>query len=111
MAGYVPLPPLMTSQAPERKGQIMSAYTLGAGASMAFGPLIGTVFIGVIGIGGVMCIYAALHLLSTVLVLCLKTPAPPSGPRCSHRRAPDGAAGGSSVDSALRGVLMEERCI
>lgn len=76
MAGYVPLPPLMTSQDPERKGQIMSAYTLGAGASMAFGPLIGTLFIGSIGIGGVMWIYAALHLLSTVLVLCMKTPAP-----------------------------------
>ncbi|MFI1302870.1 MFS transporter [Streptomyces sioyaensis] len=77
MAGYVPLPPLMTSQDPERKGQIMSAYTLGAGASMAFGPLIGTVFIGAIGIGGVMWIYAALHLLSTVLVLGMKTPPEP----------------------------------
>ncbi|MEU9122654.1 MFS transporter [Streptomyces sp. NPDC048506] len=79
MAGYVPLPPLMTAQAPERKGQIMSAYTLGAGASMAFGPLIGTVFIGPLGIGGVMGIYAALHLLSTVLVLRMKTPEPPAG--------------------------------
>ncbi|MGW1377498.1 MFS transporter [Streptomyces sp. NPDC002446] len=80
MAGYVPLPPLMTSQAPERKGQIMSAYTLGAGASMAFGPLIGTLFIGSIGIGGVMWIYAALHLLSTVLVLCMKTSGARGGP-------------------------------
>ncbi|MFI1197889.1 MFS transporter [Streptomyces sp. NPDC020883] len=77
MAGYVPLPPLMTAQAPERKGQIMSAYTLGAGASMAFGPLIGTVFIGSLGIGGVLGIYAALHLLSAVLVLCMKTPERP----------------------------------
>lgn len=74
MAGYVPLPPLMTAQAPERKGQVMSAYTLGAGASMAFGPLIGTVFIGPLGIQGVMWIYAALHLLSTVLVLFMKAP-------------------------------------
>ncbi|MEU1408582.1 MFS transporter [Streptomyces sp. NPDC005728] len=74
MAGYVPLPPLMTSQDPERKGQIMSAYTLGAGASMALGPLIGTVFLGAIGIEGVMWIYAALHLLSSVLVRCMKTP-------------------------------------
>ncbi|MBB5160009.1 MFS transporter [Saccharopolyspora phatthalungensis] len=72
MAGYVPLPPLMTMLAPERKGQVMSSYTLGAGASMAFGPLIGTVFIGSLGIQGVMWIYAALHLLSTVLVLAMK---------------------------------------
>ncbi|MYT27418.1 MFS transporter [Streptomyces sp. MspMP-M5] len=78
MAGYVPLPPLMTSQDPERKGQIMSAYTLGAGASMAFGPLIGTLFIGSIGIGGVLWIYAVLHLLSTVLVLAVKSPGAPA---------------------------------
>jgi MFS family permease len=75
MAGYVPLPPLMTSQDPERKGQFTSAYTLGAGAGVAFGPLIGTVCIGVIGIGGVVWIHAALHLLSTVLVLGVKAPA------------------------------------
>ncbi|ARF53890.1 MFS transporter [Streptomyces gilvosporeus] len=93
MAGYVPLPPLMTAQDPQRKGQIMSAYTLGAGASMAFGPLLGTVFTGVIGIGGVMWIYAALHLLSTVLVLLMKTPearpaavaAPTAAPRAERQ--------------------------
>ncbi|MFI2186389.1 hypothetical protein [Streptomyces sioyaensis] len=44
---------------------------------MAFGPLIGTVFIGVIGIGGVMWIYAALHLLGSALVLGMKTPPGP----------------------------------
>lgn len=84
MAGYVPLPPLMTAQAPERKGQVMSAYTLGAGASMAFGPLIGTIFIGPLGIGGVLGIYAALHLLSAVLVLCMKTPERPGGRTAAH---------------------------
>ncbi|MEU9112309.1 MFS transporter [Streptomyces sp. NPDC048483] len=94
MAGYVPLPPLMTSQDPERKGQIMSAYTLGAGASMAFGPLIGTVFIGTIGIGGVMWIYAALHLLSTVLVLCMKTPETPAAPADPE---PDTKSGAQAV--------------
>lgn len=74
MAGYVPLPPLMTAQAPGRKGQVMSTYTLGAGASQAFGPLIGTVFIGSLGIQGVMWIYAALHVVSSVLVLAMKPP-------------------------------------
>ncbi|GGU70595.1 MFS transporter [Streptomyces albospinus] len=96
MAGYVPLPPLMTAQAPERKGQIMSAYTLGAGASMALGPLIGTVFLGVLGIGGVLGIYAALHLLSTVLVLRMKAPAPhpESGtPTFTAHVAPEMSAG------------------
>ncbi|QHC23936.1 MFS transporter [Streptomyces sp. GS7] len=97
MAGYVPLPPLMTAQAPERKGQVMSAYTLGAGASMALGPLIGTVFLGVLGIGGVLGIYAALHLLSTVLVLRMKTPAPrpeSGGPVPAAHPEPEVTTGG-----------------
>lgn len=74
MAGYVPLPPLMTAQAPERTGQVMSTFTLGAGASQALGPLIGTLFIGSIGAQGVMWIYAGLHALSAVLVLFLTPP-------------------------------------
>ena len=74
MAGYVPLPPLMTAQAPERTGQVMSTFTLGAGASQALGPLIGTLFIGSIGAQGVMWIYAGLHALSAVLVLFLTSP-------------------------------------
>lgn len=54
---------------------------------MAFGPLIGTVFIGVIGIGGVMWIYAALHLLGTVLVLGMKTPPEPQPEPGDHADA------------------------
>ncbi|MEV6671365.1 MFS transporter [Streptomyces sp. NPDC051162] len=71
LAGYVPLPPLMTAQAPERKGQVMAAYSLGAGASVALGPLLGTLFLGPLGVEGVVWIYAGLHLLSTLLVRLL----------------------------------------
>lgn len=74
LAGYVALPPMMTAQAPDRQGQAMSAYTLGAGASAAIGPLIGTMFIGPLGIEGVVWIYAALHLASAFLCLSIKSP-------------------------------------
>jgi MFS family permease len=74
LAGYVALPPMMTAQAPDRQGQAMSAYTLGAGASAALGPLVGTLFIGSLGIQGVVWIYAALHLLSALLCLSIKSP-------------------------------------
>ncbi|WP_438296184.1 MFS transporter [Streptomyces sp. HUAS TT7] len=84
LAGYVPLPPLMTAQAPERKGQVMSAYSLGAGASVALGPLIGTLFIGPCGVQGVIWIYAALHLLSSVLVHFLPEPGREPADRPAH---------------------------
>lgn len=74
LAGYVALPPMMTAQAPDRQGQAMSAYTLGAGASAAIGPLVGTLFIGSLGIQGVVWIYAALHLASAFLCLSIKSP-------------------------------------
>lgn len=74
LAGYVALPPMMTAQAPDRQGQAMSAYTLGAGASAAVGPLVGTLFIGSLGIQGVVWIYAALHLASALLCLSIKSP-------------------------------------
>lgn len=74
LAGYVALPPMMTAQAPDRQGQAMSAYTLGAGASAAIGPLVGTLFIGSLGIQGVVWIYAALHLASAFLCLSITSP-------------------------------------
>ena len=74
LAGYVALPPMMTAQAPDRQGQAMSAYTLGAGASAAIGPLIGTLLIGPFGIEGVVWVYAALHLVSAFLCLSIKSP-------------------------------------
>jgi MFS family permease len=74
LAGYVALPPMMTAQAPDRRGQVMSAYSLGAGASAAVGPLVGTLFVGSLGIEGVVWIYAALHLISAFLCLSIKSP-------------------------------------
>jgi len=69
LAGYVPLSALMPSMAPEHKGAAMSALNLGAGASTFVGPVIVGVFIGALGVVGVMYIYSGLYLFSAVLTL------------------------------------------
>ncbi|GHF40826.1 MFS transporter [Streptomyces morookaense] len=74
LAGYVPLPAMMVAQAPGRRGQVMGVYTLGAGLSVAVGPLIGTLSYGSFGFRGLVWIYAALLLLNAVLCLCVTSP-------------------------------------
>ena len=75
LAGYVPLSALMPSLVPEHKGAAMSLLNLGAGASNWVGPAIVAVFLPVVGVAGVMWIYAVLYLLSAVLTLFLTLPA------------------------------------
>ncbi|MEU9111356.1 MFS transporter [Streptomyces sp. NPDC048483] len=74
LAGYVPLPAMMVAQAPERRGQVMGVYTLGAGLSVAVGPLIGTLSYGAWGFQGLMWIYAGLLLLNAVLCMFVTSP-------------------------------------
>jgi polyol permease family len=69
LAAYVPLSALMPSMAPEHKGAAMSALNLGAGASTFVGPAIVGIFLGSLGVVGVMYIYAALYLFSAILTL------------------------------------------
>ncbi|MDI3385055.1 MFS transporter [Streptomyces sp. B-S-A8] len=74
LAGYVPLPAMMVAQAPERRGQVMGVYTLGAGLSVAVGPLIGTLSYDTWGFEGLMWIYAGLLLLNAALCLYVTSP-------------------------------------
>jgi MFS family permease len=74
LAGYVPLSALMPSLAPQNKGAAMSLLNLGAGASNWVGPAIVWLFLPVVGVGGVMWIYAVLYLISAVLTLFLTLP-------------------------------------
>lgn len=74
LAGYVPLSALMPSLAPEHKGAAMSMLNLGAGASMWVGPAIVGLFLPVVGVAGVMWIFAVLYLLSAVMALFLTFP-------------------------------------
>ncbi len=74
LAGYVPLSALMPSLAPENKGAAMSLLNLGAGASAWVGPAIVGIFIGPLGVIGVMWIYAVLYVISAILALFLTLP-------------------------------------
>ena len=74
LAGYVPLSALMPSLAPDRRGAAMSMLNLGAGASVWVGPAIAGVFLPVIGVAGVMWIFAVLYLISAALALTLRLP-------------------------------------
>lgn len=74
LAGYVPLSALMPSLAPHHKGAAMSVLNLGAGASVWVGPAIVGLFIGRVGVAGVMWIFAILYLVSAVLSLFLTLP-------------------------------------
>lgn len=74
LAGYVPLSALMPSLDPAHKGQAMSALNLGAGASTFLGPALVGLFLGPLGVQGVMWIFAALYLASAVMTLFLTLP-------------------------------------
>ncbi|MBN2293217.1 MAG: MFS transporter [Pirellulales bacterium] len=74
LAGYVPLSALMPSLAPQNKGAAMSLLNLGAGASNWVGPAIVGIFLPVVGVGGVMWIYAILYVVSAIMTLFLTLP-------------------------------------
>jgi polyol permease family len=74
LAGYVPLSALMPSLAPQHRGAAMSMLNLGAGASTWVGPAIAGVFLPIVGVGGVMWIFAVLYLISAALAMTLKLP-------------------------------------
>ncbi|PZT70302.1 MFS transporter [Streptomyces sp. SW4] len=105
LAGYVPLSALMPSLAPRHKGQAMSALNLGAGVSTFLGPAVVAVFLGPLGVEGVMWVFALLYLGSAGLTLVLTLPKgrpgtppghgrggpPPERPWGGPRRRPEGA--------------------
>ena len=81
LAGYVPLSALMPSLAPEHKGAAMSMLNLGAGASVWVGPAIVGLFLPLVGVAGVMWIFAGLYLLSAVLAMFLTLPEEGTAPQ------------------------------
>ncbi len=83
LAGYVPLSALMPSLAPQNKGAAMSLLNLGAGASNWVGPAIVALFLPLVGVGGVMWIYAVLYLISAVMTLFLTLPPEDEAPSYS----------------------------
>ncbi len=71
LAGFVPLSALMPHLAPQHKGEALSLLSLGAGASVWVGPALVGLFFGLLGVAGLMWIFAGLYLRSAVLTLTL----------------------------------------
>ncbi|MBZ5513712.1 MAG: MFS transporter [Acidobacteriia bacterium] len=77
LSAYTPLGAIMAALAPGRKGAAMSILNLGAGASTWVGPAIVGVFLPLLGVGGVMWIFAVLYAISAVLTMFMKVPEDP----------------------------------
>ncbi|AKP34378.1 MFS transporter [Yersinia aleksiciae] len=74
-AGFVPLSAIMPSLAPTDKGAAMSVLNLGAGLCAFVGPLIVTLFIGPLGIEGIIWLFSGLYLVAAVLMKFVTLPA------------------------------------
>ena len=74
LSAYTPLGAIMAALAPDRKGAAMSILNFGAGASAWVGPAIAGIFLPIVGVGGVMWIYAVLYLISAALTWVMKVP-------------------------------------
>ena len=74
LAGFVPLSALMPTIAPQQRGAAMSALNLGAGMSTFVGPLIVTLLLAPLGVGGVMWVFAVLYIVAAILAWQLRLP-------------------------------------
>jgi hypothetical protein len=74
LSAYTPLGAMMAALAPDRKGAAMAILNLGAGASAWVGPAIAGIFLPLVGVGGVMWIFALLYAVSAVLSARMKVP-------------------------------------
>ncbi|KYD01907.1 hypothetical protein B4144_2389 [Bacillus atrophaeus] len=74
LAGYVPLSALMPTLAPYNKGAAMSVLNLGSGLCAFIAPGIVSLYIGPLGAGGVIWIFAVLYFFSAFLTQFLKLP-------------------------------------
>ncbi|GAA2300800.1 MFS transporter [Streptomyces violaceusniger] len=90
LAGFVPISALIPSMAPENKGGSMALLNLGAGGAAFVGPAIASLFLPLVGAGGVTLIFLALYLVALVLTLLLKLPEERDGEPPAPSTADDG---------------------
>ncbi|MFG3252040.1 MFS transporter [Streptomyces sp. NPDC048172] len=80
LAGFVPISALIPSMAPENKGGAMALLNLGAGGATFVGPAVASLFLPLVGAGGVTIVFLALYLVAMVLTFFLKLPEERGGP-------------------------------
>jgi polyol permease family len=74
LAGFVPIGAIMATLAPESRGAAMSIMNLGSGLSTFIGPAIAGVFLPLLGVSGVIWIFAFMYLTAAVISYTLRIP-------------------------------------
>jgi nitrate/nitrite transporter NarK len=74
LAGFVPIAAIMAVLAPESKGASMSIMNLGSGMSTFIGPAVAGVFLPLLGVSGVIWIFAFMYLTAAVISYTLRIP-------------------------------------
>ncbi|MFG3252888.1 MFS transporter [Streptomyces sp. NPDC048172] len=82
MAAYVPLSAIVPLLAPSQKAAAVAILNLGAGLSNAAGPVLARVFLGPLGVGGLMWLLAAVYAAGIGLTLLLRDGARDEGDAC-----------------------------
>jgi polyol permease family len=74
LAGFVPLAAIMGTLAPEARGASMSIMNLGSGMSTWIGPAIAGIFLPLLGVSGVIWIFAAMYFTAAIISYTLRIP-------------------------------------
>lgn len=74
LAGFVPIAAIMAILAPESRGAAMSIMNLGSGMSTWIGPAIAGIFLPLLGVSGVIWIFAFMYLAAAAVSYTLRLP-------------------------------------
>ena len=74
LAGFVPIGAIMATLAPESRGAAMSIMNLRSGMSTSIGPAIAGIFLPLLGVGGVIWIFAGMYGIAAVISFNLHIP-------------------------------------
>jgi polyol permease family len=74
LAGFVPIAAIMAVLAPESRGAAMSIMNLGSGMSTWIGPAIAGLFLPLLGVSGVIWIFAFMYVVAAVISATLRIP-------------------------------------
>jgi len=74
LAGFVPIAAIMAILAPESRGAAMSIMNLGSGMSTWIGPAIAGLFLPLLGVSGVIWIFALMYVAAAAISYTLRLP-------------------------------------
>jgi len=74
LAGFVPIGAIMATLAPESRGAAMSIMNLGSGMSTFIGPAVAGLFLPMLGVSGVIWIFAFMYVVAAGISYTLRIP-------------------------------------